>query len=88
MHNFFESPICAGKERLKDPKHPTQKPVKLLEHIIKIASNENDTVFDPFMGVASTGVASLNLNRKFVGIELEEIYFNASVKRLKNIYND
>ena len=88
MHNFFESPICSGPERLKDPKHPTQKPIKLLEHIIKIASNENDTIFDPFMGVASTGVASLNLNRKFVGIELEELYFNASKKRLSETSND
>ena len=85
MHNFLETPICTRPERLKDPKHPTQKPVKLLEHIIKIASNENDTVFDPFMGVASTGVAALNLNRKFVGIELDENYFAASENRLMNL---
>ncbi|MGL4981327.1 MAG: DNA-methyltransferase [Treponemataceae bacterium] len=85
MHNFFESPICSSPERLKDPKHPAQKPIKLLEHIIKIASNESDTVFDPFMGVASTGVAALNLERKFIGIELEENYFEASKKRLENI---
>lgn len=50
--------------------------------------NEGDTVFDPFMGVASTGVASLKLNRKFVGIELEELYFNASKKRLSETSND
>jgi len=85
MHNFFESTICSSPERLKAPKHPTQKPVKLLEHIIKIASNENDVVFDPFMGVASTGVAALNLNRKFVGIELEGIYFEASENRLLKV---
>ena len=83
MHNFFQSPICMGKERLKQPKHPTQKPLKLLEHIVKIASNEGDVVFDPFMGVASTGVASIKLKREFIGIELEEIYFKASEKRLK-----
>ena len=85
MHNFFETSICSSPERLKDPKHPTQKPVKLLEHIIKIASNENDTVFDPFMGVASTGVAALKNNRKFAGIELEENYFEASKNRLMNL---
>jgi site-specific DNA-methyltransferase (adenine-specific)/modification methylase len=85
MHNFFESPICSGPERLKEPKHPTQKPVALLSHIIKIASNENDIVFDPFMGVASTGVAALKLNRRFVGIELDDQYFNASEKRLMEI---
>lgn len=88
MHNFFESPICSGPERLKDPKHPTQKPLSLLKHIVKTASNEGDTVFDPFMGVASSGVASLKLNRKFVGIELEELYFNASKKRLIETSND
>ena len=88
MHNFFESPICSGNERLKEPKHPAQKPIKLLEHIIKIASNKNDTVLDPFMGVGSTGIASLNLNRKFIGIELEDNYFNASVKRFKSVLND
>jgi len=85
MHNFIESPICMGKERLKNPFHPTQKPVKVLEHIIRIATNEGDTVFDPFMGVGSTGVAALNLNRKFIGFELEPEYFNAAEQRLQNI---
>jgi site-specific DNA-methyltransferase (adenine-specific)/modification methylase len=88
MHNFFESPICSGPERLKHPKHPTQKPLSLLKHIVKTASDEGDTVFDPFMGVASTGVAALKLNRKFVGIELEELYFEASKKRLIETRND
>lgn len=83
MHNFIEGPICMGSERLKDPKHPTQKPIYPLKHILNIASNEGDVVLDPFMGVGSTGVASLQLNRKFMGFELEEKYFNASKKRLK-----
>lgn len=82
MHNFFESPICMRPERLSDPKHPAQKPVKLLKHIINIASNENDVIFDPFMGVGSTGVASLELNRRFVGCEIDEQYFKATEKRL------
>lgn len=82
MHNFIESPICMGSERLQNPKHPTQKPVKILEHLIKIASNENDVVLDMFMGVGSTGVAALNLNRKFIGIEIDEIYYNAAKKRI------
>jgi site-specific DNA-methyltransferase (adenine-specific)/modification methylase len=85
MHNFFETPICSRPERLQNPKHPAQKPVQLLEHIIKIASNEIDTVFDPFMGVASTGVAALKNNRKFIGIELMEEYFDASVNRLSSV---
>lgn len=83
MHNFIETPICMGKERLKDPKHPTQKPVRVLKHIIKIASNPGDLIFDPFMGVGSTGVAALELGRRFIGIELEESYYLAAEKRLK-----
>jgi site-specific DNA-methyltransferase (adenine-specific)/modification methylase len=84
MHNFIETPICNGPERLKEPHHPTQKPVKVLEHMIKIASNKGDMVFDPFMGVGSTGVAALNLGRKFIGIEIDEKYFKAAEKRLKS----
>jgi site-specific DNA-methyltransferase (adenine-specific)/modification methylase len=84
MHNFFEFPICMGKERLKDPTHPTQKPLKLLRHLIKVASNEDDIVYDPFMGVGSTGVAAKELGRKFIGVELEKHYFDASKIRIKN----
>jgi len=83
MHNFFESPICMGNERLKSPKHPTQKPLKVLEHIINIASNENDLVLDMFMGVASTGVAARLLNRRFIGIEIDDEYYAASEKRMR-----
>ena len=75
-----------GKERLKDPTHPTQKPVKVLSHIIKLASNPGDVVFDPFMGVASTGVAALNLGREFLGFEIDETYFAAAEKRLKSAH--
>lgn len=84
MHNFIESPICMGTERLKNPKHPTQKPVKILEHIIKIASNPNDVVLDMFMGVGSTGVAANNLGRKFIGIEIDKTYFEAAKKRIES----
>ncbi|MEG2720039.1 MAG: site-specific DNA-methyltransferase, partial [Oscillospiraceae bacterium] len=83
MHNFFECPICMRPERLSDPKHPAQKPVKLLKHIIGIASNVGDVVFDPFMGVGSTGVAALELGRKFGGCEIDEVYFKACERRLK-----
>lgn len=86
MHNFIESPICMGNERIKKPMHPTQKPLKILNHIIKLASNPRDLVFDPFMGVASTGVAALNLGREFLGFEIDETYFSASEKRLKSIH--
>lgn len=86
MHNFIETPICMGKERLKEPyHHPTQKPVKVLEHIIKLASNKNDVIFDPFMGVGSTGVAALKNGRRFIGIELEKKYYDATKKRIKEL---
>jgi len=85
MHNFFECPICVAPERIQNPKHPAQKPTKLLKHIIKIASNEKDIVFDPYMGTGSTGVAALELNRKFVGCELNIEYSNAALKRLMAI---
>lgn len=84
MHNFFESPICMRPERLSNPKHPAQKPLRLLEHIIKIASNENDVIFDPFMGVGSTGVAALKNRRRFIGCEIEKAFFDAAEKRISN----
>lgn len=82
MHNFIESPICMRPERLSDPKHPAQKPVSILKKMITIASNENDIIFDPFMGVGSTGVAALELDRRFIGVELDGGYFNAAKKRI------
>jgi len=88
MHNFFECPICMGQERLQNPKHPTQKPVRLLKHLMSIASNEGDIVLDPFMGVGSAGVAALEMDRKFIGIEIEKEYFEAARKRLENIEPD
>ena len=84
MHNFLESPICMKPERLSSPKHPTQKPVSILKKMISIATNEGDIVFDPFMGVGSTGVAALELNRRFIGVELNEEYFVAAKKRIDN----
>ena len=85
MHNFIESPICMGNERIKNPKHPTQKPIKVLKHIIRIASNENDVILDPFMGVGSTGKAALEMNRRFIGFEIESKYFEVAKKRLSSI---
>lgn len=84
MHNFIESPICMRPERLSSPKHPTQKPISILKKMIKIATNKNDIVFDPFMGVGSTGVAALELDRRFIGVEINKEYFEASKKDRKH----
>ena len=81
MHNFVESPICMRPERLSDPKHPAQKPVSILKKMIKIASNKGDIIFDPYMGVGSTGVAALDLDRRFIGVEIDESYFCAAKKK-------
>lgn len=85
MHNFIEAPICMGAERVKNPHHPTQKPLRVLEHIIRITTDEGDTVFDPFMGVGSIGVAAIRLGRKFIGIEIDPGYFNAAYERIKKV---
>jgi len=62
--------------------HPTQKPVALLEYLIKTYTNENETVLDNCMGSGSTGVAAVNLNRDFIGYELEQDYFDIATKRI------
>lgn len=64
--------------------HPTQKPIKLLEYLIKTYSNEGDTVLDFTMGSGSTGVACLQTNRNFIGIELDEDYYNIAKERCSN----
>lgn len=88
MHNFIESPICMRPERLSNPKHPAQKPVSILKKMIKIASNKDDIIFDPFMGVGSMGVAALELDRRFIGVECEENYFIAAKQRIINVLNN
>lgn len=65
--------------RVERPKHPTQKPVDLLEWLIKSYTNEGENVLDNCMGVGSTGIAAKNLNRNFIGIELDEVYFKQAV---------
>ena len=64
--------------------HPTQKPVPLLEYLIKTYTNEGETVLDKCMGSGSTGVACVNTNRNFIGIELDENYFNIAKERIED----
>ena len=67
-----------------DGYHPTQKPVALLEDLIQTYSNEGDIVLDFTMGSGSTGVACVNLNRKFIGMELKQEYFNIATERIND----
>lgn len=64
--------------------HPVQKPVPLMEYLIKAYSNEGDVILDFVMGVGTTGVAANNLNRDFIGIELDQKYFNIARERIGN----
>lgn len=83
-HNVLEYPNVIGKQAI----HPTQKPVELLEYLIKTYTNEGETVLDNTMGSGSTGIACLNTNRKFIGIEKEEKYFEIAKERIsKHIEN-
>ena len=91
--------ITDNKDGLRHPKtiqkfnrdrgyHPTQKPVALLEYLIKTYTNEGDTVLDNCMGSGSTGVACVNTNRNFIGYELNEEYFNIAQNRLREAWKE
>jgi site-specific DNA-methyltransferase (adenine-specific) len=69
---------------LNGVKHPTVKPIKLMEYLIELSTNENQTILDPFMGSGTTGVASVNLNRNFIGYELDPEYFKIAEARIAN----
>lgn len=71
--------FSCGKSKV----HPTEKPLKLFTKIVEVSSNEGDIVFDPFMGSGTAGVAALDLNRKFIGCELNEEYFNIAKNRIE-----
>lgn len=79
----FEFSLTKKSEK-ENGKHPNQKPIKLMEEIISITTNKDDTVLDPFMGSGTTGVGCKNLNRRFIGVELEEKYFNIAKKRTES----
>jgi site-specific DNA-methyltransferase (adenine-specific) len=76
----YKAPIVSGKVRT----HPCQKPVAVLEQIIATHSNEGDIVLDCFMGSGSTGLAAINLNRDFIGYELDKAYFDKASLLLTN----
>lgn len=83
--NYPKSVIRYNRER---GLHPTQKPVALLEYLIHTYTNEGDLILDNCMGSGSTGVACINTKRKFIGIELDEKYFNIAKKRIEEVQND
>lgn len=82
MKDVWTGSITKPSEK-KYGKHPTQKPLYLLERIIQASTRENDLVLDPFCGSSTTGVACKMLNRKYIGIDNEEEYIKLSIERLK-----
>ncbi len=86
LSDTYERPeiVCGitSKREKVNGGHPTQKPIEVMEWIIHRLSNEGDLILDPFMGIGSTGVACMNTNRKFIGIELDEKYFDISKERI------
>ena len=81
IHDFFETPVTSMGEK-KHGKHPTQKPIALMEHFIQLLSNEGDVVLDPFMGSGCTGVAAIRNHRNFIGVELDPEYYAIAQKRI------
>lgn len=82
MKTVWQIAAPNGAEK-QSGKHPTQKPVALLERILLASSEVDDWVFDPFSGGSTTGVAAINLRRKFVGCEIESEFLELSMRRLK-----
>ena len=85
---YHSNVLVFPKENKNYSVHPTQKPVALLEHLIKIYTNEGDLVLDNTMGSGSTGVACMNTGRKFIGIEKDEKYFKIAEERIKEASNN
>ncbi|MBN2058065.1 MAG: site-specific DNA-methyltransferase [Candidatus Saganbacteria bacterium] len=84
MHNFIETPICMGRERTP---HPTQKPKKVLSHLLNIFTNENDWILDCFAGSGTLAEAASEIKRNTINIESDNNYFNIMAKRIQGGVN-
>jgi len=89
MRDVWAIPITQGKERLKANNgralHPTQKPIELLKRIVVASSKVGDIVLDPFLGSGTTSFVAALLNRNYIGIENNEVYFNAAIDRMEQL---
>ncbi|OEH66772.1 MAG: hypothetical protein BAX61_13280 [Psychrobacter sp. B29-1] len=88
INNGDRYPLTVQQFKSDKGLHPTQKPVALLEYLIKTYTNEQDTVLDNCFGSGSTGVAAVNTNRKFIGIELDKDYFAIAEQRINEATNE
>jgi site-specific DNA-methyltransferase (adenine-specific) len=80
--------MCCFQNNYINRYHPTEKPVRLAERILAIISDPGDTVYDPFMGSGSFGVACVNTGRKYIGSEMKPEYFDIACKRIEQAYNE
>lgn len=87
MKDLWTTSLTKPSEK-KEGKHPTQKPLELLEKIILASTNENDLILDPFNGSGTTGIMANKLNRKYIGIDNEKEYLNLTIRRLLVNYKE
>ena len=83
-HYLINSTVAAKYTKDVFTGHPSQKPINLILELIEKYTEKGDTILDPFMGSGTTGVACAKLNREFIGIELDETYFEIAQKRIKD----
>ena len=84
IHDFIETSLTPANEK-KFGKHPTQKPLEILDKIILASTKENDLILDPFCGSSTTGISAVRLNRRYIGIDNEKEYIELSKRRYKEI---
>ena len=85
MKDVWTTSLTKPSEK-KQGKHPTQKPLEILERIILASTNENDFILDPFCGSSTTGIAANKLNRNYIGIDNEKEYLDLSIRRFEELY--
>jgi len=84
-YQFRQDGSLDGQIPLKRNNHPTVKPIKLIEYLIKLTTRENQVVLDPFLGSGTTAVACKRINRRFIGIEINEEYYNIAINRISSV---
>ena len=87
MKDVWESSLTKPSEK-KYGKHPTQKPMAILERIMLASTDEGDLILDPFNGSGTTGIVANKLKRKYIGIDTEKDYLDLTIKRRENMYED
>ena len=87
MKDVWTTSLTKPSEK-KNGRHPTQKPLEILERIILASTNENDLILDPFCGSSTTGIAAAKLKRNYIGIDNEKEYLDLSIRRYKEIKED